>query len=87
MAYLQELKRRSSEIAGAFPSSEVQIIGRKKCVIAGHKGLYSLTTEEVVVRRRGDRILVRGAGLRVEDADEGEIRIGGEILSVEFLPE
>ena len=86
MAYLQELRKKYSDLSD-LPVSEVQILGRDLCVIAGHKGLYSVRENEIVIRRRDGRVLVRGNGLRVQDADEGEIRLRGEICSVEFLSE
>ncbi|MBQ9370335.1 MAG: hypothetical protein IJU10_04590 [Clostridia bacterium] len=86
MAYLQEFRKKIAEVVGA-PVPEVQILGRTKCIVAGHKGLYSLSEDEVVIRRWDGRLLLRGRGLHVEDADEEEIRIGGEILAVEFAAE
>ena len=87
MAYLQNLRKKITENSEALPAPEVQILGRERCVIAGHKGLYSLSEEEVVVRRRNDRVLVRGRRLRVQEADQTEICICGEVHSLEFIAE
>jgi len=86
MAYLQELREKFT-LADGFPASEVQLLGRSRCVVAGHKGLYSISDSEVIVRRRDCRLLILGTGLHVEGADSGEIRIDGEIRAVEFLME
>ena len=87
MAYLSDLYKKLSEKAELFPLPEVHLLGNAGCVIAGHRGLYSLSDEEVIVRRKYDRVRVVGKGLKAESADESEIVLLGEILSVSLLSE
>ena len=83
MAYLSDVRRKLAARDGLFASHEVHVLSGRVCVVAGHKGLYSLS-ESVVVARVSDGLLaVRGRGLRIDYADGGEICISGEILSVE----
>ena len=85
MAYFQNIVKELAEKVGVSPFSELHVVNGSYCVLSGHKGLYSISEEEVVVRRRGGRLSVRGAGLRVSAADGGEIVIAGKILSVTYL--
>ena len=87
MAYLQDIRRKISEKEGLFSFSELHLIKGAHCVIAGHKGLYSVGADLIVIRRRGGRIAVRGEGLRVLTADQSEIELSGKIFAVEYLSE
>lgn len=55
-------------------------------VVSGHKGLASLSSQEIGVRLREGIALFSGEGLRLEKASPSEIFISGRIRSV-ILPE
>ena len=87
MAYLQDIRRKIGEKEGLFSFSELHLLNGERCVIAGHKGLYSVAEDLIVVRQRVGRIAVRGAGLRVLSADPCEIELSGKIFAAEYLAE
>ena len=87
MAYLQDIRRKIGEKEGLLSFSELHLLNGERCVIAGHKGLYSVGDELIVVRRRVGRVAVRGEGLRVLSADQSEIELSGKIFAVEYLAE
>jgi len=70
---------------GLFGASEVHVLNGELCVIGGHKGLYSVCSDAVVVRQRRCRVSVSGRDLAVASADESEIYIRGTILSVQYI--
>jgi len=87
MAYLLELFKKAKSDNELCIGFEVQIIGNEKCAIAGHRGLYSLSDAEVVIRRKKGFVCIRGEGLKLENADEGEIILCGTIFEVCFISE
>ena len=85
MIYAEDLKRIFGETADRFVGSEITIYGSSALVITGHRGLSSLTPEEIVVRRRGGSVTVLGRGLRLLKAGPEELYISGEICSISYL--
>ena len=84
MIYAEDLKRIFGENADRLVGSEITIYGSSALVITGHKGLSSLTPEEIVVRRKNGNITVCGQGLRLLKAGPEELYIAGEIRSVSY---
>ena len=83
MAYLEDIKRIfGSERAG---ECEVLLSGRSVLVISGHKGLSSLSDEEIVVRTKKASLRISGADLRLVQASPAEVYIAGKIRSVEYV--
>ena len=84
MAYADDLKdilRKAGEPVG----SEIALYGRDCVVFSGHKGLTSLSSEEVVVRLGKGGVRVVGEELKVEKASPQEIYLRGNILSLSFF--
>ena len=84
MAYSEDIKSVFKE-DGLSPV-EVSLYGSRALVISGHKGLSSISEEEIVVRRKRGSIRVCGSDLKVEKASPDELFLSGEIRVVEFLP-
>ena len=83
MAYMDDIKRIfGSERVG---DCEVLLTGSSALVISGHKGLSSLSDEEIVVRRKKGCIRVVGRALRLLQGSPAELYIAGDIRSVECL--
>ena len=87
MAYSEDLKRIFGEREGGFASCELSLYGTSALVVAGHKGLSFLSSEEIVVRRKRGSIRIKGEGLALKKASPSEIYIAGKIVAVEYVGE
>ena len=71
----------TKEWAGGW---EISLLGGERTVISGHKGLSSFSSQEVIVRLKRGRAVIRGEELRIAKASPSEIFLYGKILSIEF---
>ena len=69
-----------------FGGAEICLRGKRFLVVAGHKGLLSLSQTEVVIRLVKGRVIVLGEGLKVQKMSPSEIYLEGKISSL-TLPE
>ena len=85
MAYAEDIKEWIRENSEKHGGSEISLLGKSFAVISGHKGLSSLSSEEVVVRLRKGSVRLLGEEIGVEKASPCEIYLRGAFRSVEFL--
>ncbi len=63
---------------------EVALYGNSALVVSGHKGLRSLSSEQVVVRVKKGALVIAGSDLAVVKAGPEEIYVSGVIRSLTF---
>lgn len=84
MAFFEDITRVFGSLGGLDVRSEISLIGRSCAVISGHKGLCSITSDEVVVRLGKGQVRIAGSDLKVQKASSSEIFVFGGISSVSF---
>ena len=82
MAFCEDVKRIFGEDFGY----EVSLFGFSGAVVSGHKGLSSISAEEVVVRLKKGGVRIAGECLCVKKASPTEVYVTGRVRAVEFLP-
>ena len=83
MAFSEDVKKVFHIGSEGLGGSEICVKGNL-VVISGHKGLLSLSEEEVSVRLHSGRVLLSGKGLAVKMASPSEIYVEGRIDSLLF---
>ena len=83
MAFSEDVKKLFHREEGRR-GSEVCLIDRSLVVISGHKGLLSLSPEEIAVRLPSERLLITGEDLSARRASPTEIYVTGRIRSLSF---
>ena len=84
MAFSEDVKKVFHIGSEGLDGSEICFRGNHLVVISGHKGLLSLSEEEVSIRLRSGRVLLSGKGLAVKMASPSEIYVKGRIDSLLF---
>lgn len=84
MAYSEDIKRVFQGGAGLGGGSEIYLLDRSVVVLSGHKGLLSLSPEEVVVRLKEGVVVLSGEELRVQKISPTEVYLQGRVLSLSF---
>ena len=82
MAYSEDIKRIFQKGDGLFSGSEITFFTGGATVVSGHKGICSLSSEQVVVRVKNGLLKVVGQGLTLQKASPLEAYISGRITAV-----
>ena len=85
MVYSEDVKRIFRERGEELVGCEVSLLGNTALVISGHRGLCSLSPEEIVVRRKRYTLRVTGSDLRLEKASPAELYVSGVIRAIECV--
>ena len=85
MVYSEDLSRIFGGVGESLAIGEITLFGTSALVVSGHKGLSSLSSAEIVVRRKGGNLRITGESLRLVKAGPAEIYIAGEIRAVECV--
>ena len=84
MVFGEDLQRVFGRAKQSFGATEVSVFGIAALVVSGHKGLVSISEEEIVVRLKEGVLKVTGCSLSVKKASPNEIFIIGRIGAVEY---
>lgn len=87
MIYAEDVKKIFKQKTELFGGAEISVFDSEALVVSGHKGLLSLSSEEVVVRLKTGCLRVLGGGLSVLKASPSEIYLSGAIRALEFPEE
>ncbi|MBQ8178454.1 MAG: YabP/YqfC family sporulation protein [Clostridia bacterium] len=61
---------------------KITFYGGKELMIEGHKGLSEYGENEISIRVRGGKIIVKGERLYIDEINHEEISIRGNICSI-----
>ncbi len=65
-------------------TASVRVIGGRKALVEGHRGILEYSSERIVLALRKGRISINGSGLSIEAMNGGELLAAGRIESVEW---
>ena len=71
-----------ADITGGLLHIETE--GNREVFFENHKGIISLSEEEIEINSSGGSVFVTGSLLRVTALSASEVRIGGVIEKIEF---
>ena len=87
MAYLSDIRAQSNDPNALNCAYEINLIGGTFAIISGHKGLYSISEQEIVSRVNCGKIRIYGENLKVKCVSREEIYVIGRIAGVETINE
>lgn len=73
-------------LSDCIGGEKISIVDFSAVLIEGHKGIFSYSTEEIIIQLKKSRLIIGGASLRIIEINCDEIYIGGELLRIERQP-
>ncbi|MCL2631068.1 MAG: YabP/YqfC family sporulation protein [Firmicutes bacterium] len=61
---------------------KVSIFSGKGAFIEGHKGVFSVSEEEIVIKLKKEKVYISGNGLKITEINASEIYIIGKISGI-----
>lgn len=82
MAFLElTAKKLKSELSSVL-SSSVSLYFGVGAHVEGHKGLISLTSEEIIFKFKKGKIIIAGQNLSLVEITEHDAYLGGKVFSI-----